>query len=215
MNEDKLEAGKTIWQWLPTHDEPVPAEMIFVLGNKSDALPGEAAKLFNQKLAPLIVVSGGYGRLTKNDVIGEADRYLKVLRELGIPDSAIKAERASTNTGENILFTQRMLTAQGYAFEAAIAVTTAMLSRRHRATLQKLWPSITWIAHTPTPIPFEERIEQDNVDEFFDLMVGEVDRLQKYPDRGFMDEINIPADVLTAQRLLVDAGHTKYLVPES
>lgn len=215
MDNNVLEAGKTIWAWLPTRDEPKPVEMIFILGNKSDALPAEAAKLFKQQLAPLVVVSGGYGRLTKNDAITEADRYLEALHGFGIPNDAVVAERESSNTGENIIFSQRMLTAQGYNFKRAIAVTTAMLSRRHRATLQKLWPSIAWIIHTPNPIPFEERIEQDSVQEFFDLMVGEVDRLQKYPARGFMDEIDIPSQVLTAQRVLVNAGHTKYLAPES
>ena len=213
MNESIREASKTIWSWLPTRDEPTPAEMIFVLGNKSDALPAEAAKLFNRRLAPMIIVSGGYGRLTKHDAICEADRYLKTLRELGIPDSVILAERESTNTGENILLSQKMLAAKGYELKTGIAVTTAMLSRRHRATLQKLWPSVTWTIDTPEPVPFSKRIEQDNANEFLDLMVGEVDRLQKYPSHGFMDAIEIPASVLAAQRLLVAAGYTKYLVP--
>jgi hypothetical protein len=214
MDSNIYEAGKAIWAWLPTSDEPKPAEMIFILGNKSDVLPAEAAKLFKQQLSSLIVVSGGYGRLTKNDAITEADRYLKTLGELGIPDDAVIAERESSNTGENIIFTQRMLTAQGYTFKTAIAVTTAMLSRRHRATMQKLWPAIAWTIHTPNPIPFEERIEQDNVQEFFDLMVGEIDRLRKYPARGFMDKIDIPSQILTAQQVLINAGHTKYLAPE-
>lgn len=190
-------------------------DMIFVLGNKSDALPGEAAKLYRQGLAPFIVLSGGYGRLTKNDKITEADRYMAALRQLNIPSSAVLVERESTNTGEEIAFSKKLLASKSLHPAKAIGITTAMLSRRHQATLPKLWPSVTWMVHTPQPIPFDVRISRGNVDEFFNLMVGEVTRLRHYPAKGFMDKVDIPKNVADANDALRAAGYTRYLVTSS
>lgn len=210
------DAAREIWAWLPYCDDlPKTSDMIFVLGNKSDALPIEAARLFKQKIAPIIVASGGRGRMTQNDAITEADRYMKVFKELGIPDSSVLLERESTNTGENIEFTKKLLSERGYNFTKAIAVTTAMMSRRHKATLQKYWPEIDWYVRTPKVAAFEERLALGEPDEFFSLMVGEVDRLQKYPARGFMVDAEIPQSILDAKQILINIGNTPHLVSQN
>jgi len=214
MNNEVLRAGRTLWEWLPVSD-PIPAElvyMIFVLGNKSDALPGEAAKLFKKKLAPLIVLSGGRGRITKNDPLTEVDRYMRVLRQENIPEDAIISEDKSTNTGENIAFTKSLLEEKGLVFTSGIAVTTAMLSIRHKAILKKQWPEIKWCVRTPEPVPFDTRMTMENPEEFFNLTVGEVTRLQHYPAAGSMDAISIPDTIAEAVKVLIDAGYNKYRV---
>lgn len=210
MTDEVLNAARIIWKWLPVSDPVEPADIIFVLGNKSDALPGEATKLFKKKLAPLIVLSGGRGRITKDDPLTEAERYMQVLRQEGIPDDATISEDKSTNTGENIAFSKSLLKSKGLVFTSGIAVTTAMLSMRHRAILKKQWPAIKWRVHTPEPIPFDKRLTMDNPAEFFNLMVGEVTRLQHYPAMGFMDAVDIPGTIIESVKVLIDAGYTKY-----
>lgn len=214
MNSEVLDAARILWDWLPISD-PIPAEpvdMIFVLGNKSDALPGEAAKLFKKKRAPLILLSGGRGRITKNDPLTEVERYMRVLRQENIPEGAIISEDKSTNTGENIAFSKSLLEQKGFLFTSGLAVTTAMLSMRHRAILKKQWPEIKWFLRTPEPVPFDTRMTMDDPEEFFSLMVGEVTRLQHYPTKGFMDAIVIPEMIAKAVKVLIDAGYTKYRV---
>ncbi len=214
MNNEVLSAARTLWEWLPISD-PIPAEpvgMIFVLGNKSDALPGEAANLFKKKLAPLIVLSGGRGRITKDDPLTEAERYMRVLRQENIPEDVIISEDKSTNTGENIAFSKSLLANKGLVFTSGIAVTTAMLSMRHKAILKKQWSEIKWCVCTPEPVPFDTRMTMDSPEEFFNLMVGEATRLQYYPATGFMDAIAIPAAIAEVVKALIDAGYTKYQV---
>jgi uncharacterized SAM-binding protein YcdF (DUF218 family) len=214
MNNEVLNAARTLWEWLPVSD-PIPAEpvdMIFVLGNKSDALPGEAAMLFKKKLAPLIVLSGGRGRITKNDPLTEVERYMRVLRQENIPGGVIISDDKSTNTGENIAFSKSLLEEKGLVFTSGIAVTTTMLSMRHKALLKKQWPEIKWCVRTPEPVPFDTRMTMQNPEEFFDLMVGEVTRLQYYPATGFMDAIAIPDTITEAVKVLIKAGYIKYRV---
>lgn len=214
MNSEVLSAARAIWGWLPVSD-PIPArpvDMIFVLGNKSDALPGEAAKLFKKKLAPLIMLSGGRGRITKNDPLTEVERYMRVLRQERIPGSAILSEDKSTNTGENIAFSKSLLEHKGLVFTSGIAVTTAMLSMRHKATLKKQWPEIKWYVRTPEPVPFDERMAMEAPEEFLHLMVGEVTRLQHYPAKGFMEPVDIPRKIVDSVTVLIRAGYSKYQV---
>jgi uncharacterized SAM-binding protein YcdF (DUF218 family) len=212
MTDEVRNAAHKIWEWLPISDSPAPSDIIFVLGNKSDALPAEAANLYGRQLAPLIVLSGGYGRLTKHDELTEAGRYLQALRQYNIPAADIIVEDQSTNTGENIKASKALLASKGLSPRVGIAVTTAMLSRRHQATLQKLWPEVRWLVHTPVPVPYEERMRMENAAEFFNLMVGEVIRLQYYPAKGFMDAIAVPDDIIAATEVLVSAGYTKYQI---
>ena len=212
MTNEVLDAARTVWEWLPVRDPVEPSDVIFVLGNKSDALPGEAAMLFKKKLAPLIVLSGGRGRITKNDPLTEAARYRRVLRQENIPENAILSEDASTNTGENIVFSKSLLESKGLIFTSGIAVTTAMLSRRHRATLEKQWSEIEWRIHTPDPLSFEERLQMEDRATFFNLMTGEVLRLRYYPAKGFMVAVEVPRAVKAATKILINAGYTKYTV---
>jgi uncharacterized SAM-binding protein YcdF (DUF218 family) len=193
----------------------VPAkrvDMIFILGNKSDALPGEAAKLFKKGLAPLIVLSGGRGRITKNDPYTEVERYMRVLRQENIPNAAIIGEDRSTNTGENITFSKSLLKSKGLTFTSGIAVTTAMLSMRHRAILKKQWSEIKWYIRTPEPMPFDTRMAMENPEEFLNLMVGEVTRLQHYPAKGFMEAVSIPHAITESVKVLVRSGYIKYRI---
>ena len=64
--------------------------------------------------APLVIMSGGLGNFTKNiwkDT--EADQFAAIAIQRGVPAADILIENRSTNTGENILFTQRLLEQKG------------------------------------------------------------------------------------------------------
>lgn len=212
MEEQVLEAARVIWSWLPINETPKLADMIFVLGNSSNELPYVAANLYKQKLAPLVVISGGRGRISKNDTETEAARYSKVLLAEGVPGDKLLSEDRASNTGENIEFAKRLLEGKNISAATAIAVTTPVLSRRHKATLLKLWPEVDWVVSTPSAPTVDERMAQDKPEHFIEMIVGEVDRLQSYPSKGFMGAIEIPKDVIAAKDALVKSGFTEQVV---
>jgi len=206
-----LKSGKVIWDWLPIQDEIKPSGMIYGLGSLSMEIPAEMFKLFKEKYASLILVSGEWGRLAKNQTMAEADIFANELIKLGVPSDSILAENQSSNTGQNIERSKRILKKAGYKLNDAIAVTTPWLSRRQKASLEKQWTSISWAIHTPKPINYEDRIASTNSDEFLNLIVGEIERLKKYPSKGFTKYVEIPKSVLDAQEILINSGYTKQM----
>jgi hypothetical protein len=46
-------------------------------------------------------------------------------------------------------------------------------------------------------------------------MVGDLQRIRLYPEKGFQIHQDIPDDVWDAYEELVKAGYTKYLIPEA
>lgn len=85
-----------------------------------------AARLYHAGKAPVIVVSGG----SNPDVSAttEAESMRVLLRDLGVPDNAIRLEDRSRNTRQNAGFTAAMLLPEGAS--KVLLVTSAYHMRR-------------------------------------------------------------------------------------
>ena len=70
----------------------------------------------------------------------EADRFAAIAVEMGVPRDRILVENRSTNTGENILFTKRLLAERQLDLETFIVVQKPYMERRSYATFRKIWP---------------------------------------------------------------------------
>lgn len=55
---------ETLWDYMQLKHELKPADCLFVMCSNDVRVAEHAAKLYHQKLAPLIVFSGGEGRFT-------------------------------------------------------------------------------------------------------------------------------------------------------
>ena len=100
-------------------DDARPAQAIIVLGaaqfdgrpsNVLQARLDHAADLYNRKLAPIIVVTGG-GQ--PGDRFTEAGASARYLESLGIPAEAIELETTSTNSRDELAAAARFLHKQG------------------------------------------------------------------------------------------------------
>lgn len=130
-----------------------PADVIVVLGGNTQANRANwfepfnratatdrvdrAAALYFAGRAPKILLSGGAyeGR------VSEAQGMAKVLRQKGVPESALLLENESRNTYENTLMTQTTLKNQSDAH--LLLVTSALHMPRALATFQKQGLSAT------------------------------------------------------------------------
>jgi uncharacterized SAM-binding protein YcdF (DUF218 family) len=131
---------------------------------------------------------------------------------MGVPDEAIVIENASTNTGENVRFTQRVFAEKGFDPETFILVQKPYMERRTYATFRKIWPEKRAIVTSPE-LDFDhyptEEITRERV---IEIMVGDLQRIRSYPALGFQIEQEIPEDVWDAYERLVALGFTRNLI---
>jgi len=138
---------------------------------------------------------------------------------MGVPSDRVLIENRSTNTGENILFTKQLLAKHGIDPERFILVQKPYMERRSFATFRKVWPEKAVLVTSPR-VSFDEYLngysnEALSKDDVISIMVGDLQRIKLYPDKGFQIHQEIPHDVWSAYEELVEAGYNQRLVDQS
>jgi len=193
--------------------EVSPADVILVLGSNDVRVGEHGARLFLRGLAPLMVCSGNVGRLTAGRFEkSEAETFADAAVRLGVPRSAILIEDASTNTGENIDRSRALLASRGIHPSRLILVQKPYMERRAWATFKRRWSEPDLMVTSP-PIPYDEYptpgIPRDLV---INILVGDVQRMRVYAERGFQVPQPVPDEVWAAWEELVARGYTGHLV---
>lgn len=207
------QAARVVWDYHRLNQPPQPADVILVMGSHDLRVAARGADLYLQGLAPWIVMSGGLGRLTSGSFAKpEAELFAEVARTRGVPDRALLLESRSTNTGENILFTRRLLEARGIEVRSVLAVQKPYMERRALATFGKQWPAVEARVTSPE-LDFDEYCSEGlSKAEVIDILVGDLQRILEYPKRGYLVAQEVPPEVLEAFHRLVAAGHTRHLL---
>ena len=189
------------------------ADCIFVLGSHDLRVAERAAQLYFEGWAPMIIFSGGLGNFTKELwTETEADQFAAIAISMGVSAEAILIENKSTNTGENILFTQQLLTQKNLDPQSFIVVQKPYMERRSYATFRKHWPDKKLIVTSPQ-ISFEAYpTEEIPIERVINIMVGDLQRIKFYPAKGFQILQEIPADVWQAYGQLIAAGFDSHLI---
>ena len=211
MQIDQL--AQIIWDYHHLNHTLEKSDLILALGSNDTRVADYAADLYLQGLAPLLIFSGNIGALTKDQFTKpEADVFAEIALQKGVPEEAILREPRSTNTGENIDFSRRILAARGIDPARIILVQKPYMERRAFATFRQRWPEKEVIVASP-PIPFpdycNELLPKNKV---INIMVGDLQRINFYPGLGFQIEQEIPADVWEAYEKLVALGYDKHLM---
>ncbi len=152
MTSEIQNAAQVVWEYHRLDHQLEPADLLFVLGSHDLRVAEHAANLFHRKLAPHVVLSGGFGVRQENGwVKSEAEMFAEVMVQRGVPESALLLESRSTNTGENVRFTRELLAEQGMAVQSVIAVQKPYMERRTYATIRKQWPEVALRVSAPPP----------------------------------------------------------------
>ena len=208
MNEeDKL--AKIIWNYMLMGHELEKSDAIVVFGS-NDVRVGEfAAELFLQGWAPLLVFSGAKGRLTEDWGASEAEVFSRAAQKMGVPKSSILVETKSTNSVENVVYTKQLLERENITAQKIILVQKPYMERRAYATLTKQWPDVEAVVTSP-PIPYETY--QDRHSEMIDRIVGDLQRICIYGEKGDMVSQKIPDEVMQAYKQLINLGYTRHII---
>ena len=146
--------------------------------------------------------------------VPEADLFAEIAIQKGVPSEKILIENKSTNTGENILFTQKLLARNDVYPESLIVVQKPYMERRAYATFKKHWPDKKVLLTSPQ-IPLEEYATGEiPLEKVINIMVGDLQRIRLYPGKGFQIYQEIPNDVWNAYEQLVAAGFDEHLIDE-
>ena len=216
MNDRDRALAIKLWSYHQLNHELSPADAIMVLCSYDLAVAERGAQLFLEGWAPLLIFSGGLGAITKHLwSVPEADQFAAIAVRLGVPAEKILIENRSTNTGENVRFTRELLAEKGLDPAKFILVQKPYMERRAFATFMKMWPGKEVLV-TSARVSFDEylaRYSNDALtpDDVVSIMVGDLQRIRLYPEKGFQIEQHIPDDVWNAFEELVQAGYDKHL----
>lgn len=208
---DKL--AKKIWNYMLLHQQLEKTDLIIVFGSHDLRVAEYAADLYLQGLAPLILFSGKSGDLTENiwDKT-EADKFAEVALSKGVNPEHILREIESTNSGENILFSKKLLEDKGIKPKKMLFVQKPYMERRLYASLKKQWPNIEFIISSP-PISYEDYPFGDiSREDMINVMVGDLQRIKEYPKLGYQIPQEVPEDIWDAYDRLIELGFDKRLI---
>lgn len=213
MNSTIQEAAEILWNYHLMHHRLKKSDGILALGSHDLRVPERAAELYLQGFAPLVIMSGGLGNFTRDLwTESEADKFARVAIEMGVPEDKILIENKSTNTGENILFTQKLLTEHQIKISGLILVQKPYMERRSFATIRKQWPEMEVLITSPQ-IPFHDYPNADiPLEKVINIMVGDLQRIIEYPKLGYQIYQEVPPPVLKAWRYLIHCGFDKHLI---
>ena len=208
-----------LWHYHQMNHALVKSDAILVLCSHDTSVAGRGAQLFLDGWAPRLIFSGGLGVITKHLwEEPEAQLFARIALEMGVPSEHILIEDRSTNTGENVLFTKRLLAARGLDPRSFIVVQKPYMERRSYATFKKVWPGKDLVVTSPRATLDEYLARYSNqeltTEDVISIMVGDLQRIRLYPDKGFQIAQEIPDDVWQAYEELVKAGYDTRLVPE-
>jgi len=216
--DSQIEAlAETIWNYHLMNHEVAKADAILVLCSHDERVAERGAQLFLDSWAPLLIFSGGHGAITRtlwNEP--EAERFARIAERLNVPRESILVEPHSTNSGENIEFTKRLLLERGLNPHKFIVVQKPYMERRSYATFRKVWPEKELIVTSPQ-VSFRDYLanySNGNIstEDVVSIMVGDLQRIKLYPARGYQIAQEIPDEVWGAFEGLVRAGYDKYLI---
>lgn len=217
MTSTVHELALKLWDYHQLHQPLERSDAILVLCSHDDAVADRAADLYLEGWAPLVIFSGGLGGITRRLwTEPEAERFAALARGRGVPADRMLLETRSTNTGENVAFTRRLLQERQLDPASFLLVQKPYMERRSYATFRKVWPEKA-VRVTSPQVTFDSYLARYtnqalSPDDVVSIMVGDLQRIREYPARGFQIEQPIPADVWAAYEALVAAGYDRHLV---
>ena len=209
IDPETISLSQKIWDYHHVNHTLHPADCILVLGSHDTRVAERGADLFLANMAPFIIFSGGLGRLTAEHwTEPEADLFARIAMSRGVPFEKILIENRSTNTGENIRLAYEKLQENKLVVNSIILVQKPYMERRAYATFMQQWPGnpVTLTVTSPQ-ISFADYPNNEiSPEQVISIMLGDLQRIKSYPDKGFQIPQFIPEDIWEASEQLIAKG---------
>jgi uncharacterized SAM-binding protein YcdF (DUF218 family) len=186
----KHEFLKVIGDYMLVETPLARADMCLLFGGeKADYLADHAADLYHKGYFPLIVVSGGV-KTSKGEI--EACQMRDRLIARGVPEDAILVEDQATNTGENVLYTRKLLAKEGRlaGIHSVLGIGQIHASRRFIMTLERHWPKAVKMFTSPNTFG-ASRDKWYSDRDFRHAVMREFRKIPKYKARDIIREVDM------------------------
>lgn len=207
MTPSPISYAITLYEYLAVQDTPRHADLVIGFGHFDMDIPRQCGRLYRAGYAPRILLTGGVGAGTADLGRPEGLAFRELLRREfpDIPGAHVLVENRSTNTAENITMSEAVLRAADASFcfeggiRSVIAVASPYRQRRVMLTLKKLYPDITVTSAPPESSFGEQRaLFAQKGQDLTELLIGEAERLEKYPALGWIAEEPLPPEIKAA-----------------
>jgi hypothetical protein len=219
-----LQAAHDLWEFHNLHHDVSSVvfqpDMIFIMGSHDTRVAERGAEMYHlyahRKNTPIVVCSGGLGRLTDGTWHEpEAVVFARVAEQHGVPATMILQEAHSTNTAENVRFTADLLREQSLAPpQTILLIHKPYMERRAWSTFMAQWALPTHDVRVTSPqCTMEQYITEDiSFDDLVHLMVGDLQRLRIYGEKGWNTPQAIPHTVWAQMEWLIAQGYDRHVV---
>ena len=204
---------QTLWDYLQLNQAPRRTESMIVMGCHDLGVAHRAIELYHQGFSDYMVLSGGKGKITQHLWHkSEAEMFADLALQAGIKPAAIILETRSQNCAENLLFSMQLLAQKGLSTHLPLLITKPYLERRVYATFKQHFPNIApHVSSLQLALDVYLR-QQADIERVINLMVGDLQRIMLYPQKGWQIPQQVPDPVLQAYHQLLALGFTQQLI---
>ncbi|KAI4873640.1 hypothetical protein NFI96_031471 [Prochilodus magdalenae] len=214
MEAETEARARVLWDYLCLRRPLEKSDVVIGLGCHDLRVAERSAQLFLDGWAPYLLFTGYLGKQTTGRVWTrpEAEVFRDVALSMGVPEGKILLERAATNTGENIRFFYRTLRQHQIPVRKLILVQQPFMERRVKATFLQQWPGPLEDTRCVVTSPLIDLSSYPNpavgtAQQLIGNMLGAVERIRDYPEKGFQVKQEIPPEALEAYHWLLQAGY--------
>jgi len=206
-----IKRAAEIWNYLAALNSRANSDAIVLCCSYDLRTCDHACELVHSGDSNTLLLSGNTGNWTRHIWSEpEAEIYYRRALANGVAAEQIIIETQATNFGENVSFSRKLL-----ANAASVTFVSKPYSLlRVKLTVERYWPGIEACFSAPE-IVFPDAVSNIvGVLGVIDEMVGDIDRIQRYPALGYQAPHTLPADIIDAWHYLIEQGFTNHLVGE-
>ena len=211
MDTLTIEKAREIWSYMSDIKSRNRSDAIVICCSYDLRVCDHACELINSGYSKTLVISGKTGNWTRHIYNeSEAQIFFKRAVSNGISKDLILLEPEATNFGENVVFSRALIPqARTVTF---VSKPNSLL--RVKLTVEAQWPEITSYVSCPE-IEFPDEVSSViGVFGVINEMVGDIERIKKYPSLGLQAKHQIPDNIDQAWKYLVTEGFTEHLMPD-
>ncbi len=210
-----MELVKVLWDYMKLNQKLERCDVIFGLGCLDLTVAKVSAELYLKGYADKIIFSGGFGKKSKEVwQEPEAEKFAKIAMDLGVPKEKIYVEDKASNTSENFKFMKKLIEENKLPIRSCLVVGRPYVEKRSFAVFEKVMPEYKGI-FTSENIGCEayfDRYVGDVKKEEISVLVGDIQRMKVYAQRGWQVAVDMPEYVWQANEELVKRGYCQYII---
>ena len=211
MDTQTLEKAGVIWSYMSATKSLGKSDAVVVCCSYDLRVCDHACELIDSGYSDTLVLSGKAGNWTRH-IWNETEAQIFYERAIsnGIDEEKIFLEPEATNFGENITFSRALIPdAKTVTF---ISKPNSLL--RVKLTAEAKWPEITSYVSCPDIAFPNEVSNMIGVLGILNEMVGDIERIQRYPGLGYQVPHVLPKQIVNAWEYLIKQGFTGHLMSD-